>query len=451
MSNNVLTQTIVTGSDPRGLPEFSAIREEINKASHPSQPELNWKLVESLALAIFKANGVDLHTATYYTLARTRTQGLAGFCEGAELLSAMITHEWETFWPQGGPARTEMLDWFNTRTGNILRQQISFVEADLPLLYRTERALQLICDKLQQVELKRQPRVENLLYFVQNTRKRLEPQPKSSVENAAQTTVRTLIYAPENGTAPVTETVMPPLPELPEMKVEVRRLADSTPPASVAKQASVAKGFIAGVVCSAAVAAALWWWQVCPMQQQLNRVNDTAQGAATVWLVSPELESYERRLQQLLDAPAVLPLDTGVLMARTADSRWPESLQQQQATGQWNEKLKIRAQNSPQLRGWLQARQDLHAFADLVMQREKEGLTLSYIKNVIWQAERGLGQETPLESLLTQYQDARTLGQNTETLEKQINERLDGVLSRWLLLKNHSLPETAITDKEVGN
>lgn len=65
MNSNVLTQTIVTGSDPRGLPEFSAIREEINKASHPSQPELNWKLVESLALAIFKANGVDLHTATY--------------------------------------------------------------------------------------------------------------------------------------------------------------------------------------------------------------------------------------------------------------------------------------------------------------------------------------------------------------------------------------------------
>lgn len=53
MSNYALTQTIVTGSDPRALPEFSAIREEINKANHPSQPELNWKLVESLALSIF--------------------------------------------------------------------------------------------------------------------------------------------------------------------------------------------------------------------------------------------------------------------------------------------------------------------------------------------------------------------------------------------------------------
>ncbi|HAV1239595.1 TPA: hypothetical protein JGU28_004365 [Salmonella enterica] len=441
MSNDALTQTIVTGSDPRGLPEFSAIREEINKASHPSQPELNWKLVESLALAIFKANGVDLHTATYYTLARTRTQGLAGFCEGAELLAAMINHEWDKFWPQGGPARTEMLDWFNTRTGNILRQQISFAQTDLPLLYRTERALQLICDKLQQVELKRQPRVENLLWFVQNTRRRFEPQPRKNADTQTQTTVRTLVYAPESpGIASATTEAMPPLPELPEMKVEVRGMADS---AATARQRGAMTSFMAGVACTAVIAVVLWWWQVYPMQQQLTQVKDTAQGAATIWLASPELEGYERRLQQLSDASPVQPLEAGMQMARTADTRWPESLQQQQATAQWNEKLKTRAQSSPQLRGWLQTRQDLHAFADLVMKREKEGLTLSYIKNVVWQAERGLGQETPLESLLTQYQDARAQGQNTDTLEKQINERLDGVLSRWLLLKNNMMPETA--------
>ncbi|EFH7811481.1 TPA: hypothetical protein J5G85_001349 [Escherichia coli] len=427
----------------RQLPEFSAIREEINKASHPSQPELNWKLVESLALAIFKANGVDLHTATYYTLARTRTQGLAGFCEGAELLAAMVSHDWDKFWPQGGPARTEMLDWFNSRTGNILRQQISFAESDLPLIYRTERALQLICDKLQQVELKRVPRVENLLYFMQNTRKRLEPQLKSNTENAAQTTVRTLIYAPETQASSTPEAVVPPLPGLPEMKVEVRSLTENPPQASVIKQGSTVRGFIAGIACSVAVASALWWWQVYPVQQQLLQVNDTAQGAATVWMASPELENYERRLQQLLDTSPVQPLETGMQMMRVADSRWPESLQQQQASTQWNEALKTRAQSSPQLRGWLQTRQDLHAFADLVMQREKEGLTLSYIKNVIWQAERGLGQETPVESLLTQYHDARAQKQNTDALEKQINERLEGVLSRWLLLKNNVMPEAA--------
>lgn len=133
-------------------------------------------------------------------------------------------------------------------------------------------------------------------------------------------------------------------------------------------------------------------------------------------------------------------------MIRIADNHWPESLQQQQATAQWNETLNTRAQNSPQLRGWEQTRQDLKAFADLVMQREKEGLTLSYIKNVVWQAERKLNQETPLESLLTQYQDNRALGQNTDALEKKINERLAGVLSRWLMLKNNVIPETAIKE-----
>lgn len=447
MNIGALTQMITTGNDPRDLPEFNAIREEINKASHPSQPELNWKLVESLALTIFKTNGVDLHTATYYTLARTRVQGLAGFCEGTELLAAMINHEWDKFWPQGGSARTEMLDWFNIRTGNILRQQISFVEADLPMLYRTERALQLICDKLQQVELKRQPRVENLLYFVQNTRKRFEPQPRNSV--SPQTTVKTLVYAPEN-TSSAAADIIPPLPELPQMKVEVRGAAAKSAHSGTVKKSSTAKGFIAGIACATAVAALLWWWKVYPIQQQLLKVSDTAQGTATLWLASPDLENYERNLQQLLDVSPIQPLETGMQMIRTADSRWPESLQQQQASAIWNETLKNHAQSSPQLRSWLQTRQDLHAFADLVMQREKEGLTLSYIKNVIWQAERGLSQETPLESLMTQYQDARMQGQSTDALEKQINERLDGVLSRWLLLKNNVMPKPATNDTRDG-
>ncbi|MBD4382646.1 hypothetical protein GUH10_12380, partial [Xanthomonas citri pv. citri] len=36
----------------------------------------------------------------------------------------------------------------------------------------------------------------------------------------------------------------------------------------------------------------------------------------------------------------VQPLETGMQMMRVADSRWPESLQQQQASTQWNEALK---------------------------------------------------------------------------------------------------------------
>lgn len=441
------TQTIITGQDPRSLPEFSAMREEINKASHPAQPAMNWKRVESLALSIFKENGVDLHTASYYTLARTRTQGLAGFCEGVELMAALISREWDKFWPKEGQARTEMLDWFNARTGNILRQQTAFSESDLPLLYRVERALQVICDKLQQVELKRMPRVENLLYFVQNTRKRYESPPDKNVaDTAGGATVRTLVYMPES-----VKRTEEPLPEAPEVKVAVQGVTAALPPVAT-KAGNTLKGFLAGVFCSAAAAVAVWWWQIYPLQQQLAAARDTAQGAATLWLAAPQLNDYPQRLQQLSDVSPLQALESGQHMIRVADSRWPESLQQQQATAKWNATLNARAAGSPQMLGWQQTRTDLRTFADLLIQREraKEGFTLSHIKTVIYQAERTLNQETPLEYLLTQYQDAHTQGLNTDMLEKEINERLNGVMSRWLLLKNNAIQPVAVNNGKTG-
>lgn len=186
------------------------------------------------------------------------------------------------------------------------------------------------------------------------------------------------------------------------------------------------------------------------MQQQIGAVRDTAQGAATVWLVSPDQANYQQRLQQLLTVSPLKPLETGQRMVRTADSQWPESLQQQQATAQWNDMLKGRSANSPELKGWQQTRTDLRAFAELLVQREKakEGFTLSSIKTMVYQAERTLNQETPLEYLLTQYQDAHEQKLNTDALEKQINERLDGVLSRWLLLKDTTVLGT-VTDTKV--
>lgn len=434
MSNDELSEIIITGEDPRGLPEFSAIREEINKASHPSRPAMDWKQVESLALAIFKKSGVDLHSATYYTLARTRLHGLEGFCEGTELLAALISREWDKFWPLNPQARTEMLDWFNARTGTILRQQITFSTTDLPLLYRTERALQVICDTLQQqAELKRLPRMENLLWFMQNSRKQQEA--NRSGNAAAQPTVRTLIYTPDTVQTVTSDTTLSPLPEI---RVQVH---DNTGvKAPLKTSGSRLSGFIAGIVIAGLVAALLWWWQVHPLQQQMAQVRDTAQGAATVWLTSPQLTDYEQRLKPLLGVSPLHPLETGVKMTQVADSQWPESLQQQQATTQWNTALKAHADGSPKMKGWEQTRHDLRTFAELLVKREqnKEGFTLSYIKTVIYQAERTLNHDIPVEYLLTQYEDAKIQGQDTSVQEKQIRERIDGLLSRWLLLQKNS-------------
>ncbi|MFU2315790.1 VasL domain-containing protein [Rahnella sp. PCH160] len=436
------THIIKLGDDPRFLPEFSAIREEINKSNHPSQPEVNWRLIESLALTLFKSNGVDLHTATYYTLARTKINGLSGFCEGCELLAGLITAEWERFWPQNYQARSDMLEWFNTRIGNILRKNPALALGDVPLLYRTERTLQLICDKLQQVELKRVPRVENLLYFMQNIRKRMEAEQQAQSAQACQYVSPTLVYMPEP--AAYAEPVYSPLPAMdpghqaPKVEVHFAGSENKKRPSRL----PIIGGFLAGITCTAAVCGGLWWWQVAPMQQKIAQVNDTPQGGAALWLTSPELKDYPQRLNRLLSASPLQPLETGGHMTKTAAAVWPENEQQQQATARWNAAITLRADNSPTLRGYLQVQQDLHAFAALLLQREKskEGVTLSYLKTVAYQAETLLNKETPLEALLTQLEDAKKQNQNTQTLEKQINEQLDALSSRLLLIKSAGQP-----------
>ena len=66
MNNDELTQTIVTGSDPRGLPEFSAIREKSTKPANPSSRSRTGS--RGIAGAgDFKTSGVDSHTASLIT------------------------------------------------------------------------------------------------------------------------------------------------------------------------------------------------------------------------------------------------------------------------------------------------------------------------------------------------------------------------------------------------
>lgn len=445
---NDTTHIIRVGDDPRSLPEFSAIREEVNKANHPSQPEVNWRLVESLALTLFKSNGVDLHSATYYTLARTRNNGLAGFCEGCELLAGLITAEWENFWPQNYQARSDMLEWFNTRVGNLLRQNASLMNGEVQLMYRTERTLQLICDKLQQVELKRIPRVENLLYFVQNIRRRTETEQQMMNTPGNRYSTPTLVYMPSASDKP--DPMLSPLigmaPEPQAPKVEVYFPGSENTPRPRSLRGVL--NFMAGAACTVLVGLGIWWWQIHPLQQQLAQVNDTAQGGAALWLTAPTLEDYPARLTRLLNTSPLQSLETGEHLTRSAAALWPENTSQQQATARWNTTLAQRADNSPALRGYIQVQKDLHNFAALLVEREKnkEGLTLSYLKTVAYQAETLLKQETPVEALLTQLEEAKKQQQSTQTLEKQINERIDSLSSHYLLIKNTDSNNTLISE-----
>ncbi|CTW58603.1 MULTISPECIES: type VI secretion system ImpA family N-terminal domain-containing protein [Escherichia] len=53
-----------TGGDPRSLPDYAALRDEISKLTHPARPDVDWRYVETLCLRLYEHNGVELQTAS---------------------------------------------------------------------------------------------------------------------------------------------------------------------------------------------------------------------------------------------------------------------------------------------------------------------------------------------------------------------------------------------------
>lgn len=130
-----------TGGDPRGLAEFGALRQEIAMMNKSGESGPDWRRVEQLAIALFRTNGMDLQSVAWYTLARGHCVGLPGLCEGVEIMTAMIRHQWPTLWPQPLSARLAIITWLSTGIQQQLKDNQP-EEKDLELLWRLQSQLE---------------------------------------------------------------------------------------------------------------------------------------------------------------------------------------------------------------------------------------------------------------------------------------------------------------------
>ncbi|MFG1175218.1 VasL domain-containing protein [Erwiniaceae bacterium CAU 1747] len=435
MSQQAQSIIIQTGGDPRQCPEFSAIRDEINKINHPARPEVNWGRIETLALTLFRSHGVDLQTAVYYSLARTQRHGLAGFTEASELLAGMVVSQWPQLWPPQGQARTEILEWFNARVGNQLRQH-PFVSDDLRLVYRAERALQLLCDKLRQVELARVPRVENLLYLMQNTARRLEAEGEAARTPASpETAVPTLVYL----SVPTAE------PDKPAAAA-----GENAPDGVTVRFAAPAKsrfpalwGFISGVLLCLAMAAGAYLLHVRPLEQQLAALAARPEGAVQLWLSQPSLSTWGEQVTRLETLSPLAGLYTADRSLALARQRWPDEASQQAASQHWEETQLARLGAAGDGDSYFQLRQQLQALSQKLLDQEQTrgSLTISWLKTAVYRMQRELDRETPVEELLRQLSVAAGEQQPLPpALLRQTDERLNSLLSRYHQLTRQAAP-----------
>ncbi|HDX4394135.1 TPA: type VI secretion system ImpA family N-terminal domain-containing protein [Enterobacter bugandensis] len=175
--------TLKTGGDPRTLPDYANLRDELSKLTHPARPDVNWQYVERRCLSLFEQNGVELQTAAWYTLARTHLSGLAGLNEGLAILEALISHQWDVFWPKTLHARMEILSGLSQRLQQRMRM-LPLNNSHLSELYRAEALLTRLSAVLQRLELKHLSQFDTLQTMIRSNAERLESSNDASDLNA---------------------------------------------------------------------------------------------------------------------------------------------------------------------------------------------------------------------------------------------------------------------------
>jgi type VI secretion system protein VasL len=422
--NDIPSRKIKTGNDPRTLPDYAALRDELSKLSHPARPDVNWRYAEKLCLSLFEQNGVELQTAAWYTLARTQLAGLFGLNEGLSILEALISHQWGALWPQPVHARMEILSGLSQRIQQLMRT-LPLNYSDLSQLYLAEQQLVSLGAILQRLELKHLSQFDTLRTLMHNSAVRLENSDGASGSGVviqpgsvlpAATMNDSGISSAAHSAIPVAEKDVPASPvkwvyvTQPEHQANVEVLAAVPVPAK--KWHFFAAGMCSMLVISAAT---VWGWHVLhrsdPLQTQFAAslvplpATLTPEQLDMLRQQSPLPQTGIAQTQQQLARLDQLPPDWNIAYSRQlveqAQALWPE--QAKPLVQLWQRQLNAAGIPTENLNGWHQGMTKLQQLSDrLSGLDEKKGkyMTVSELKSVVFSTMQSFNQSIPAEEQL---------------------------------------------------
>lgn len=135
----------------RDLADYETVREQLNRGYNPLAGGPNWEEVHTCCMRLAKGPGLDFLMTAYFTLASLKVQGLSGYANGLELLTAHVSQRGEPSSKQAS-AHKDIIDWVNTRVAKELKE-LKPDYAALRDLYRAER----YCERLHQLLEQQQP------------------------------------------------------------------------------------------------------------------------------------------------------------------------------------------------------------------------------------------------------------------------------------------------------
>ncbi|HHR4015011.1 VasL domain-containing protein [Enterobacter kobei] len=436
--NDITQRKIKTGGDPRSLPDYAALRDELSKLTHPARPDVNWRYAEKLCLSLFEQNGVELQTAAWYTLARTQLAGLFGLNEGLTILEALISHQWGALWPQPVHARMEILSSLSQRLQQRMRS-LPLNYSDLGQLYRAEQLLTGLGEVLQRLELKHLSQLDTLRTLMHNSAVRLENSDSTgssiqpgivlpgTVMNDATASTRDFAGGPDEDTPEsAVKWVYVAQPE-PQSNVEVL----STMPVPVKKWKSFAAGMWTMLVISIVSA---WSWHFLhrpdPLQTQLAAslapfpVPLTSEQLGMLRQQTPLPQDLIAQTQHQLARLDKLPPDWDIAYSRKLIEQvqvlWPE--QAKPLVQQWRQQINVSVLPVDKTNGWHEGMTQLQALSDKLNALDGQKgkyITVSELKSQAFGMLTSFRQTVPVEEQLRQL---KLLPEDSPQRQQQIQQ-----------------------------
>lgn len=439
-----------TGGDPRSLPDYAALRDEISKLTHPARPDVDWRYVETLCLRLYEHNGVELQTASWYTIARMHTTGLSGLNEGLALIVALTRHHWSVMWPLNTHARLEIITGLFNRLQKTLRAMPPDDRDNLPLLYQTETFLKELSDTLARYELKQSSKVALPEAMVKGYITRLENQP---VQGEASSPVTLPAQVLRSDALDVQE--HQPLPHSRLVYVVSETKAEPTP--SIQKSPpTFLKPFLAGV-CAAllAVSVAIPGWQFLtqpsPAEQQLRALLTSPPDALSADQMTqlsrtPSLLNHAsewitlsgQQITRLTELPLAYNLQRSAQLLQQLMVLFPDNPCVQEMVDNWQKSIRSRALPEEAMTGWNEGMTLLQQLAERLNRLDEhrgEYITVSELKTAVFSIMQVFNRHIPAEELLRRY--GETQKQNgSEHHKKQAETVLNQLRYRYQIINS---------------
>ncbi|WP_149330292.1 VasL domain-containing protein [Citrobacter braakii] len=441
------------GQDPRAWSEYTQLRDELSKLTHPARPDVDWHTVEQLCVTLFRHNGTDLQTAAWFCCARLQRSGLSGLSEGLDVVDSLISHQWAMMWPPQLPVRKDILVWLSEHLLLSLRR-FTLSHQDLPTVYRLEQQFRHLCDLLQRLELRQVSKLDALLHWMHAAVVRLESAKEAHLPAPAEPAYHnTSSVIPDNAGHAYAERD----PVVLVVRDDGTQRITQT---SVLKRyrRGIWSGFAGGVAATLLVTAMSTWGWLSWHGNQPETLIDTSLSPLPVVLSASEQEAMiegnaaalqaqgrmatERTRDQLDELAQLSPSwaqDYGFALVAQTQRLWPHQPATAALAKQWQQQVEAHVLPEARLLGWHQAMVQLQSLTSKLnstdLQRGKY-LTVSELKSSVFAITQTLSQNVPLEEQLRQLsQQKNNVGGQTVT-EQQAAQHLNQLIFQYAFIRN---------------